>query len=179
MDLDIDARLRQGMYKKNVRSYQEALGPDFVGHLDWLVDHGETLNRQFFAQAPTTLLHNDLRLDNVLFSGTECAFIDFQLVRKGPAAQDIAYFITSAVAADAAPEVRDRILAAYHNALAIEDYTQASLKRDYQRAIMVILANMSGAADVELGNERGHNMMQAWLERLKACAAEIEPATLL
>lgn len=179
LDLDIDARLRHGIFLKQVDAFRQVLGPELDGHLDWLVHHGETLARRFFAEAPTTLLHCDLRLDNVIFNGDDCAFIDFQLVRKGPGAYDVAYFMTSAVKKDATPAQRQNILRSYHQALDKPDYTFAALERDYQRALMMILASLSGAAQVELGNDRGQNMMAAWMRRLKACVLEVDPATLL
>jgi Ser/Thr protein kinase RdoA (MazF antagonist) len=134
--------------------------------------------RTFFADAPVTLLHCDLRLDNVVFGGDECGFIDFQLVRKGPAAYDVAYFMTSAMREDASADEEETALRAYHEALAVPQYTYEEFKRDYQRALMVVLAGLAGADDVEFGNERGENMMAAWMRRLTARAANVNPADL-
>jgi Ser/Thr protein kinase RdoA (MazF antagonist) len=178
LPLDIDARIRHGMFLQHLDRYGTVLGERVASHLAWLRDHGEALMRTFFADAPVTLLHCDLRLDNVVFGGDECGFIDFQLVRKGPAAYDVAYFMTSAMREDASADEEETALRAYHEALAVPQYTYEEFKRDYQRALMVVLAGLAGADDVEFGNERGENMMAAWMRRLTARAANVNPADL-
>jgi hypothetical protein len=179
LEMDIDARMRQGTFLAHVEQYRDFMGPDVDSHLNWLEQNGEELLRRFYADVPPTLLHCDLRLDNVIFDGDSCAFIDFQLVRSGPAAYDVAYFITSAMHHSASDEEREQVLLEYHVALAAPDYDFASFKRDYQRALMVILASMSSTTDVELGEDRGRAMMDAWLRRLRACLQSVNPSLLL
>jgi len=179
LPLDIDARIRQGMFAKHRKRYAAMLGERVAEHLNWLADHGESLMRTFVAQAPSTLLHCDLRLDNVVFGEGDCGFIDFQLVRKGPAAYDVAYFLTSAMREDAAAADEEAVLHAYHEALGVEDYDFDRFTRDYQRALMVVLAGLAGADDVEFGNDRGEQMMAAWMRRLTARAAPVRWSGLL
>jgi Ser/Thr protein kinase RdoA (MazF antagonist) len=179
LDFDIDARMRQGTFLQHVDSYASVMGDSIAPHLNWLRDHGESLVRQFHAEAPRTLLHCDLRLDNVIFDGDECAYIDFQLVRCGPAAYDVAYFITSALQETVTDAERETVLRDYHAALAAPDYEYAAFKRDYQRALMIILSTLSSTEDVQLGDNRGQTMMDAWLRRLRTCVEGIDPATLL
>lgn len=180
LPLDVDARLRHGRFRQIHRRSPDRLGPALSTTLDWLSEHGETLTRRFAAEAPETLTHSDLRLDNVIFDGdSDCAFIDWQLVRRGPAAYDVAYFVSSALheSADAAAE--ERILRAYHAALAIPDYGYPAFRRDYDRAMLLHVANLSTADEVDFGNERGKGMMAAWMRRLTARACRIEPAGVL
>jgi Ser/Thr protein kinase RdoA (MazF antagonist) len=179
LELDIDARIRQGMFVKHLAKYAPVMGPAVASHLAWLSEHGARLLRQFMAQAPSTLLHCDLRLDNVIFDGDKCAFIDFQLVRYGPAAYDVAYFIASALHEDATQEEVEEVLIAYHEALSVSDYDFATFKRDYQRALMVVLCGLASVDDVEFGNERGVSMMSAWLRRLGARVESVELEALL
>ena len=179
LELDIDARIRQGMFNKHVDAYAAHMGPQVAPHLGWLRSHGEDLLHRLVADAPQTLLHCDLRLDNVVFDGDQCAFIDFQLVRRGPAAYDVAYFVSSALHADASEADVDALLADYHEALGVADYSFEAFKRDYQRALLVVLGSLASADDVELGNERGRTMMDAWLKRLVARAADVPFADLL
>lgn len=179
LELDIDARMRQGLFNKHAKRYAKVMGPKVADHLVWLKEHGEQLLRRLVADAPTTLLHCDLRLDNVIFDGDECAFIDFQLVRHGPAAYDVAYFMSSALHEDASAADVDVALRAYHDELAVPDYDFATFKRDYERALMVVLCGLASADDVEFGNERGETMMAAWLRRLVARVAAVDPENLL
>jgi len=180
LPLDVDARLRHGRFRQIHRRSPARLGPELSTTLDWLSTHGETLTRRFAADAPETLTHSDLRLDNVIFDGDDdCAFIDWQLVRRGPAAYDVAYFVSSALHESCDDAAEDRILRAYHTALAIADYPYSSFRRDYDRAMLLHVANLSTADEVDFGNERGKGMMAAWMRRLTARARRIEPATVL
>jgi Ser/Thr protein kinase RdoA (MazF antagonist) len=179
MELDIDARMRQGTLRRHAESYLQRLQPEVAGHIEWLRKHTAELVFAFCAQAPATLLHGDLRLDNFMFSDEGCALLDFQLVRSGPAAYDLAYFLSSALDEHATPEERDQVLRQYHSALAVPDYDYASLRRDYDRAVMIVLATLAGNVDVELGDGRGSAMMEAWMRRLCACVRTIELDSLL
>ena len=172
LPLNIDARLRHSMYLQHVEAFRKEVAVDFGDSLDWLRNHGETLSRRFTEDAPNTLLHCDLRLDNVVFDGDSCAFIDWQLVRKGPAAYDVAYFLSSALHSD----VRDvsSILQTYHQALGVPDYTFALFRADYERALLVILSSLSTVAEVDVGDGRGAQIMAKWFERLAARIAEVD-----
>lgn len=70
--------------------------PDDFG--DKLPDRIEAALRSV-ASLPHTLLHCDLRADNLLFEGPECdaALIDWQGCGVGPAAFDIAYFLVQSL----------------------------------------------------------------------------------
>ena len=177
--LDVDARIRHGMFLQHAQRYAQIMGPQVSAQLDWMREHGEALMRAFVEEAPPTLLHCDLRLDNVVFDGDDCAFIDFQLVRRGPAAYDVAYFLSSALREEATAEQEMELLKRYHAALNVADYSFDALLRDYQRAVLIVLAGLSSTDDVDFANERGANMMAAWLRRLQARAASVDPSSLL
>lgn len=179
LEMDVDARIRQGMFKQHVDHYAQVMGAEVASHLDWLKQNGEALTHAFVADAPNTLIHCDLRLDNVVFNGDDCAFIDFQLVRNGPAAYDVAYFVTSALHADASSDDEEAVLQTYFHALDAPDYTFETFKRDYQRGLMMVLAGLSSTDDVDLTNERGQSMMAAWLRRLGARVSQVDPSKLL
>ena len=179
MELDIDARMRQGTLRRHARAYRSLLSPEIATHIDWLCRHTAELVRRFCADAPATLLHGDLRLDNVVFGREECAFLDFQMVRSGPAAYDVAYFISGALEENATAEDRLQVLIAYHQALAIPGYRFGCLQRDVDRGLMMVLSALSGNADVQLGEGRGDAMMTAWYRRLAAAVRHIDPHSLL
>jgi aminoglycoside/choline kinase family phosphotransferase len=178
LPIDVDARLRHGMFKQSRERFARIMGPDFTDTLTWLHAHGEALTRRFVAEAPETLAHNDLRLDNVIFDGDGCAFIDWQLVRRGPAAYDVAYFLSGALHEDCDDASVERILRRYHDALGVASYPFEAFLRDYRRAMLLHVASLASADGVDLGNERGGAMMAAWLRRLAARARHIDPKTL-
>ncbi len=175
LPLDVDARIRHGQFRQSRERYAALLGPDLADTLSWLDGHGEALTRRFVAEAPQTLAHCDLRLDNVMFDGDRCAYIDWQLVRRAPAAYDVAYFLSSALREDCDPAAEDRILEQYHRALDVPSYPYESFHRDYQRAMLLNLANLASADEVDLANDRGSAMMAAWIRRLAVRAKRIQP----
>lgn len=174
LPVNIDARLRFGMFKQHVDGFATTAPSGLHEKLTWLKTNGEQLMHVFARQAPHTLLHNDLRLDNVVFDGEHCAFIDWQLVRSGPAAMDVAYFLSSALDANADQTQVDGLLRAYLSALQVPGYTFAELRRDYQRALYLVLANLTSVDEVQLGDGRGRAVMDAWFARLSARLQKID-----
>lgn len=176
LPLDVDARLRHVRFRQSREQFGQVMGSGLAETLDWLMDNGERLTRQFVADTPATLAHCDLRMDNVMFDeGDRCAFIDWQLVRRAPAAWDVAYFICGALHSDQDAACVERILHRYHKALSAPDYSFDDLQRDYQRALLLHVANLASAGDgdIDFGNERGSTMMATWMQRLAARATEV------
>jgi hypothetical protein len=93
LPMDIDARMREFMFRWSLRAFRGEASDSLRPYVDWLGSNYARLTRALTAQAPVTLVHNDLRLDNVCFDGSECAYLDWQLLRAGPAAYDVAYFL--------------------------------------------------------------------------------------
>ncbi|MCE9614935.1 MAG: phosphotransferase [Lentisphaerae bacterium] len=67
---------------------------------------------------PQTLLHRDLQSSNVLFVGRQPAFIDFQGMRLGPAAYDVASLLADPYVNLSAP-LQDALLSRYQKAAGI------------------------------------------------------------
>ena len=181
LPVDIDATLREGMFHQFVDGFQTTASEALHPTLDWLRTKGRAaeLTRAVMQRAPTTLLHNDLRLDNVMFSDQECALIDWQLVRCGASAFDVAYFLSSALHEDATYQDELDILSAYHQALDTQDYSFDAFVRDYHSAMVLVMANLTSVGQVELGDGRGQQVMLAWFNRLGARLQHVDLATLL
>ncbi len=179
LPLDLDARMRHGMFLKQIPAYRAHLEPALQPILDWLAGHGDTLMQTLTREAPATLIHCDLRLDNVCFASDGCTFIDWQLTRAGPAAYDVAYFVSSALAPEASPEVETRLLERYHQRLDVPDYPFERFLRDYRRGLLLTLPSLAPNEDIEIDAGRGQEMMARWRARLAARLAGIDPATLL
>ena len=90
LPMDIDARLREGMFRQTRDIFLAQASDRLRPYVEWLGENSAALTRRLTQEAPTTLIHCDLRLDNVCFDGSNCAFLDWQLTRSGPAAYDVA-----------------------------------------------------------------------------------------
>ena len=122
-------------------------------------------------KAPTTLVHCDLRLDNLFFGDDEVIVFDWQLVRRGPAAYDVAYFLSGALDEEADASDVDLLLATYHEALCaagVTDYALTNLRRDYRLALHNVLQSLATIDQVDLGDGRGIPLMRSWIRRLHA-----------
>jgi len=176
---DIDARMRESMYRKTLPQFRAEASDALRPYVEWLGEHSAILTKTLTADAPTTLVHNDLRLDNVCFNGTDCAFLDWQLLRAGPAAYDVAYFLGSALSAEASPDEEMGILERYYAALNPPDYPFEKFLRDYRRSLVLSLAAVVPHADIAIDAGRGQTMMARWRQRLEARLQQEDPDLLL
>jgi hypothetical protein len=179
LPMDIDTRMRHGMLKKSLPSFREIATQNLQPHLDWLEAHGAALMKSFTRDAPKTLVHCDLRLDNVCFDADGCVYLDWQLTRSGPAAYDIAYFLGGALPPETTSSQERELVRDYHCELDVTDYPFDDFWRDYQRGLMLTLTSLAPTEDVEIDEGRGQDMMDLWRERLAARLQHVELGTLL
>ncbi|MCP5178488.1 MAG: phosphotransferase [Pseudomonadales bacterium] len=165
---DIDVNMRHGMMRDSRAAFEKLFGDTarrLTARLDRLETHGVATVRQL-CRAPATLLHNDLRLDNLMFRGDTTIFIDWQLVRRGPAAFDVAYFLTSALDDGGSA---DDLLAHYHAALCrrgVSGYSLESLRTDYALALDMVLMGLATVDQMNMGDGRGKLLLETWMQRL-------------
>ncbi|MEX2314650.1 MAG: phosphotransferase [Thermomicrobiales bacterium] len=99
-------------------------------------------------QRPTTVIHGDLHLDNLIFTGGDgVALIDWQGVGVGPAIVDLGLFIVGALSVDDRRTAEMDLLARYHAVLAghgVRGYSLADLVADYHRSLVLQLAGIVG-----------------------------------
>ncbi len=178
----IDLRMRYGMFRQArerfAARYAALIDAGLGRVIDWLSDHGLELTRKLYLGAPETMLHCDLRLDNVFFedaAGDEAAssdgviVFDWQLVRRGPAAYDVAYFLSGALAPETDAATERALLQGYHAGLlarGVEGYDFSALESDYRRGLLAVLQTMTTIGDVDMGDGRGVELADLWIERL-------------
>ena len=167
------------MYRRTLPQFQAEASEFLRPWVVWLGDHYAALAGALTGEAPTTLVHNDLRLDNVCFNGTDCAYLDWQLLRSGPAAYDVAYFLGSALSEEADAAVELRILERYHRALSVPEYGFDRFIRDYHRGLVLSLPAVVPHEDISIDAGRGQSMMARWRRRLEARLQQVDPDTLL
>lgn len=133
-----------------------------------------------------TVVHNDFRLDNMLFSdapdGPPITVVDWQTVGVGRGPGDVAYFLGSSF-----PEAATRrgceqgLLAAYHEGLLAYGVSNYSLEECWDEYRLSSFASLLMAvfASMHVGRtERGDRMFMAMANRSAQLAADTEAATL-
>ena len=139
----------------------------------------QDLHRRMGAR-PQTLLHGDLRLDNIMF-GTDpsqraAVVIDWQGLIVSCAAQDVAYLLTQNLTIENRRAHEHELLVHYHSRLVengVTDYSFAQFEADYHLAalyLFVYAVVIGGTLDPS--NERGMAFMSQLIER--ACTAIVD-----
>jgi len=171
--LDLNPRTMHCVFLQNLAGFRARFAGRSQGldeSLTWLEGNAVELMRSLHASAPETLLHCDLRLDNVTFprTGGGVAFFDWQLCGRGPGAYDVAYLLSGALAADAPPATAEQLIEAYHDALCaqgVDGYSREACLRDYHRGLLCALHKVASTGTVELGDGRGAELIAVWAER--------------
>ena len=111
--------------------------------------YGEILAE--IADAPVTLIHADLHLDNVMFmpdgEGVAARIIDWQGSSCGPAVLDLAGFLAESLEIEERRAHEVGLLRQYHESLdasAVGGYSFGQLFDDYRRALCVRVAGQVG-----------------------------------
>ncbi|MEM8706153.1 MAG: phosphotransferase [Actinomycetota bacterium] len=174
---DVVPRLFHAQYKNNRRSFEAfaaaRMSEHGMAHVHGIRKSGLARITRLHEQTPRTLLHGDYRLDNLFFGpdGGLVAVIDWQTTNRGPAVLDVGYFIGGSLAPDTPESVIDELLAAYHEELVangVGDYPLDRLLADYEEGLLLLLHRMSGLDQLDVGDDRGVELMDAWFSRLDA-----------
>jgi len=176
---NIDRRMRHQMFlgarEPFAAGFGDLLSEGMDEYIAWLEPRGVALMEKLTNSAPETLIHCDLRLDNIMFAGDEAdpnvVVIDWQLVRRGSAAYDVAYFLSGAIKSDTDKDTIDDLLAHYHQSLVdagVSGYSRENLELDYQRALLLVLQTLTTIDQVDMGDGRGLELQKTWMRRLLA-----------
>lgn len=91
-----------------------------------------------------TLLHGDLKSENILFSSAqndrECAVYDFQYVGSGLGASDLAYFLVSSVQESVLSAHFSELCSIYHSFLIkdLESFSAGEAAREYTMELLLV-----------------------------------------
>lgn len=135
-----------------------------------------------FSQAPETLCHGDLRLDNVFWGSPEgeapLTLVDWQIAVKARGPYDIGYFLSQSVDPETRRTHERDIVRAYHEALrenGVDDYPWEQCWQDYRTTVMWCLAYpVVACGSIDLANERGLALARAMLHRALAAIRDLE-----
>lgn len=122
---------------------------------------------------PKTLIHGDLRADNLIFDNQEAmTLLDWQLVFDAPGAYDIAYFLSQSLTIEDRRSHGARLIECYQQELeALEvGFDRKTFDEVFQLATLYCLAYpLTGGAVIDENFDRSLQLITAMLER--SCAA--------
>ncbi|MEZ5997293.1 MAG: phosphotransferase [Hyphomonas sp.] len=164
--------------------YGAHLTPDVVEVGDAYADAMPRMQEE--RPGPFALIHNDYRLDNMLFgqpgAPKPLAVVDWQTAGKGAPANDVAYFIGAGLTREDRPKHEQALLRYYHARLEAEGVSGYSFDRLYEDYCYNCFYGMSvafGAAMLVKQTERGDQMFLTMLRRHAAQARDNDALRLL
>lgn len=118
------------------------------------------INKVLAGRSPWTLVHQDFRVENMLFGPDSVKVIDWQGIGRGPGAYDLAYILGGSMAPELRRECERECVQAYLDVLlaqGLDGYTFAQLWDDYGHAQLMggLATSMVVGAGMDLNNERG------------------------
>ena len=157
--------------------------PELLDAADLITPHIGSI-KQALAAPPITLQHGDMRLDNMFFEPDGGArLIDWQVIRAGRGAYDLAYFLATSLPTESRRELQSELISAYVDALrsrGVVGYDVDTCVEDVRRSLLdlVTFTGIIGAT-LDLGQERGLQLAEIWMARLWATIADTRALELL
>ncbi len=139
--------------------------------------------RDRLGASPTTLLHGDVRADNAFFDADGVKLIDWQAVREGRGAYDLAYFVATSLSVETRQSQQDDLISLYADSLAsqgVEGYGVSECLEDFRWALLdvVTFVGMIGAA-LDFSEGRGLQLANVVMSRLSASLEDNRAVDLL
>lgn len=165
------------------------VGPEVITVGRRLDEQFDGIMDQMLAREPTTFLHGDFRLDNMMFDtraeGIAFTLLDWQLPFRGNPMNDIVYFLVGNLDLDFRRAHQDDLLHVYHDELVrsgVSDYSFAQCHDDYRLCSLTLLSYLAALGrdvDVSTLNERGVEMIEIFMTRYAQGILDLEAAEFL
>jgi aminoglycoside phosphotransferase (APT) family kinase protein len=160
----------ESLWQAFLGRYQDRLEPEVLAVGLALHDRYTTYARAY--PGPSTLIHADFRLDNVLI-GEESrrptmAVVDWQTFTVGCSAHDVAYFLGAGLLRDDRRRHERELVRRYHEALragGVRDYSWDQLWHDYRWYSYSGYVMAVVASTIVVQTERGDEMFMTMAKR--------------
>ena len=183
-------KLAQGAYLAAIEAFLETFGSRMTpAQRDVAVALGPRMNamQDEFGAAPETLLHADVRLDNIFFAstrpGSPITLIDWQILVKGRGPYDVAYFLSQSLEPGERKRVEADLLRNYHGKLldaGVTGYSWEQCWDDYRLSVLFCLCYpVISIGSIDSANARGVALTSAMAERSLAAITDLGCAELL
>ncbi len=169
-----------------VAAFGDAVPPHIAALKDRFLAALPTLF-EWMAVGPMTVLHGDVRMDNLFFGKTPdqepLIAVDWQGALRGRAAQDLGYFMSGSLPVETRRKHERELLQVWHDELCaagVTGYTAEDAWQDYRRGTLFVWTHavvISGTLD--LANERGKAWVREMLVRSVAAFDDLDLIELL
>ena len=131
------------------------------------------VNRKLAERSPWTLVHQDYRVENMLFGpegSGQVVVIDWQGIGRGPGSYDLAYLLGGSLGTQLRRRHEAELVRAYHDALTVAGvtgYTLDHLRDDYALSHLqggLATSLVTGGA-MDLSNQRGVELIATMARR--------------
>ena len=171
-----------------LNDYELRVEPEALKAIALVIEHSQAID-EAIAQRPETLVHADLRVENVLFAGNtsqrDVVVLDWGTPTRSMAAMDLAYLIGGSVPMPARRGRLRDLCALWHQSLTthgVKDYTLSDAWADVQLAALRCLSSVlllhNWQLDPNIGS-RAILLNDEWIERCCALVLELEAIEVL
>jgi hypothetical protein len=156
------------------------LPPGTIDLAKRILDHLHPLLASFSGRGPLTLLHGDLRADNLFFTAApdrELIALDWQIAVTGRAAYDVGYLMAQSVTSEVRKASERDVLRDYHDTLMAHGATGYPLEDawdDYRRAILWSLVYPVGGMSEDLVDPRALELISGMAARSMLAIADLD-----
>lgn len=139
------------------------------------------------AERPRTVMHGDFRADNMFFQVGETAepfaVADWQVMLNGSSAFDMAYLLTGSLDVGLRRRCETDLLDLHHRTLVengVSDYSRGEAGDDYRLCAMLGWCwPVVAIGSLDMTNDRGVAMFNAWTERSMTAVTDLDGAGLI
>ena len=163
--------------------YELRVEPEALKAIDLVIEHSQAID-EAMAQRPSTLVHGDLRVENVLFAKNntqrDVVVLDWGTPTRSMAAIDLAYLIGGGVPMPARRGRLRELCKLWHQSLkthGVKDYTLAEAWADIQLAALRCLSSVLLLHNWQLDpniSSRAILLNDEWIERSCSLILELE-----
>jgi len=177
---DMMIGLLPGLWSGFLDRYADRLDDDVRSAGAIVFDH---LPAFYEDREPSTIVHGDYRLDNLLFDPTDgsVAVLDWQTCTVGPGPADAAYFVGAGLLPEVRRSAEAELFDHYHRGLVAAgvDVDRGDCWEMYRRGTWAGLVMAVGASMLVERTERGDDMFMAMASRHARHALDLDAAELL
>lgn len=163
----------QGLLPSFLDKFADALPPGGQALFEAFPRSYVEIMQHLAADSPWTLVHQDFRVENLLFGATDAervVVLDWQGIGRGPGAYDLAYSLGGSMASDLRRANEDSLLSAYHQQLTargVTGYDRVALREDYAVAMLTggLATPLLIGGGMDLSNERGLELISTMARR--------------